>query len=83
MDLISLSLGGYPIRFVTNRLSCIHTYQSDYNSNDIGIAEDIKFPPCSAGKCQSQLSRTNIPFQLNSNSQIHHVQTDCARQLLS
>jgi len=26
IDLISLSLGVYPIRFVTNRLSCIQTY---------------------------------------------------------
>ena len=50
IELISLSLGVYPIRFVTNCLSCIQTYQSDYNSNDVGIEEGIKFPHCSAGR---------------------------------
>jgi hypothetical protein len=56
IDLISLSLGVYPIRFVTNRLSCIQTYQSDYNSNDIGIEEGVNFPHCCAGPSQSHLA---------------------------
>ncbi len=56
IDLISLSLGVYPIRFVTNRLSCIQTYQSDYNSNDVGIEVGINFPHCSAGQSQSHLA---------------------------